>query len=59
MIDARFNIKGQPVTPEDFASQFGLKPQQKKEEKRHGLRGRKRKMAENDGRMKPRDRRTA
>jgi len=59
MIDARFNIKGQPVTPEEFASQFGLKPQQKKGGKQHGLRGRKRKMAGNDGRKKPRDRRTA
>jgi hypothetical protein len=35
MIDARFNIKGQSVTPEEFASQFGLKPQQKKGGKRH------------------------
>ncbi len=59
MIDARFNIKGQPVTPEEFASQFGLKTQKKKGGKRPGLRGRKRKMAGNDGRKKPRDRRTA
>ena len=57
MTEARFFIKGKSVSAEEFARHFNLKP--KKGGKRSGYSIGKGKMAGNDGRKKPRDRRTA